>query len=383
MQIERTFYLRSMAIAAIMLCSCAFCTGGAFATLIPVQEVKSGLSIDNTLAGTGWQLVSYDQGNFYLPVATGSKITLVFNTDGSIGGTGGINLYFGSYTQNGKLITVGPIGCTEMAGPEPLMDQESTFFRLLDSARSFESDGASLELYDETGRIVLKFRILKTGNSDTSAAPDPVDVLPGTEWELQSYSDGDAVVSGQDISTITLKFDDDENLSGFSGVNTYFGTYTLDADVISIGPLGSTKMAGPYSLMELENSYLELLSSATEVRLEGDTLRFIDTNGNVVLEFHKKTVARESRSRIFAPANPSHPAVTSGQWVLDTTRINDRNNISFNWNSSTNPVTLKRFTVQKGLTTSSPAVAGLKPSMMPRFNESIKPPVSYPGGPLF
>ena len=124
MQIEMTVYQRSMAIAAFLFITCIICTGGAFASFILVPGDGIAQVTDSSLTNTDWQLVSYDRGYSQVPVAAGLKVTLTFNNDGSIGGSGGINHYFGSYTQDGTTVTFGPMGCTEMAGPEPRMDQE-------------------------------------------------------------------------------------------------------------------------------------------------------------------------------------------------------------------------------------------------------------------
>lgn len=91
----------------------------------------------------GWEAENFMQRN----------ITLEFQKEGELGGQGPVNRYFASYTA-GKIkinqkgaISVGPIGSTKMAGPEPLMNCETRFFTLLNSAKEF--------LVTEEGRLQL------------------------------------------------------------------------------------------------------------------------------------------------------------------------------------------------------------------------------------
>ncbi|MCX6699513.1 MAG: META domain-containing protein [Methanomicrobiales archaeon] len=383
MQIEKNVYQRSLAIAAFLFITCVMCTGGAFASFILVPGAGIAQATDNSLTNTDWQLVSIDSGSLQVPIAAGSKVTLKFNNDGSIGGSGGINLYFGSYTQDGTTVTFGPIGCTEMAGPEPLMDQESTYFRLLDSARSFHIAGRTLELSDAAGHTVLKFKSDTTGSTNGQAGKDPATVLPGTNWQLSSYSDGTAVVSGTDTRTITLKFDSKGDISGFSGVNTYFGSCNLDGNVISVGPLGSTKMAGPPTLMELETVYLNLLGSVTGASIAGDSLSLADKDGTVVLVFEKKTGPSQGRFSAFLPPGESPAVLFPGIGRPSTTTFIDRFLNNQNLSSSTGRFPWYLVQPGRGTVTNISVGNHQHPAFMPRYNDSITPPISYPGGPLY
>ena len=380
MHIERTSYRIYPAIAAFIIVTCAMCTSGAFAPSIILDAVEGQLT-DNSLINTGWQLVSYDNGKTLVPVASGSKITLKFDKDGSLGGSGGINLYFGSYTIDNNAITIGPIGCTEMAGPERLMDQESMYFSLLNSVSSVRTVGSTLELSDATGRVVLKFRAADAGNG--AVGENPATVLPGSEWQLSSYSDGNAVVSGTDINTITLVFTDTGNINGFSGVNTYFGSYNLDGNSISIGPLASTKMAGPEPLMTLENVYLNRLGSVTGVDLSADSLSLTDKDGNAVLVFGQKNAGSHGRYNAFLPHSRSHTVVQPGTGEHSSSSFIDRFQGARNWSGSTGRFLSILIKPGKGPVTTPATVTHPRPATMPRYNDSIIGPVTYPGGPLY
>ena len=383
MQFEKKSSRRLPVIAAFMIFICALYTSGVYASFLTIPGAETSLILDSSLANTEWRLVSYDNRATLVPVATGSEITLKFNNDGSIGGSGGINLYFGSYTQTGTTITFGTLGSTEMAGPEPLMDQESTYYRLLDSVRSFHSGGNTIELSDETGHVLLAFKADNAGNSNGSADKNPGAGLPGTEWQLTSYSDGNAVVSGKDISTISLKFDDTGSISGFGGVNSYFGSYYLDGNAISIGPLGSTKMAGPEPLMALEIVYFNLLDSVTGISLAGDSISMTDNNGNVILRFGQKNTAPQGRYTALFPQGTSHTIVPHGTGEPALVVIKERFHNASNWSSSAAGTPTKLVRPGKSIVTTPATGTTQRPSTMPRYSDSITPPLSYPGGPQY
>ncbi len=57
----------------------------------------------------------------------------------------------------GRLEWGAPLGSTMMAGPEPLMDQETAFLQALQAARKFSLREGRLVLEDDTGRTRLEF----------------------------------------------------------------------------------------------------------------------------------------------------------------------------------------------------------------------------------
>jgi len=186
------------------------------------------------------------------PVTHGVRSTVRF-ADGAIGGNGGVNQYGGNYDASGDgSLTIKMGASTAMAGSEPAMEQEALFFALLPETRSFVVTPTSLELRDEKGSALVRFSAL-------AATP-----LAGTTWICSAVNNGagGVVTIGAD-SRIDAVFDDDERVSGFSGVNRYHGPYEVDGESIKIGPLASTRMAGPAELMEQERQYLEALEKAT------------------------------------------------------------------------------------------------------------------------
>jgi heat shock protein HslJ len=123
--------------------------------------------------------------------------------------------------------------------------------------------------------MVVTTAVVGCGNSQQTAS------LGGTSWKLVAWS-----ISSQTPAdfVITAKFDD-TNISGKSAINSYSGTYTIDGDKISFGPLMSTEMAGPENEMKAESNYLQLLDQTKRFRLETGKLTFTDDAGMELLIF--------------------------------------------------------------------------------------------------
>ncbi len=65
---------------------------------------------------------------------------------------------------------------------------------------------------------------------------------------------------------------------GHGGCNRFFGGYTLEGDRLRFSALGSTKMACPGDISDLEDAFFNALGSARRFKLSGDVLEvFGDT----------------------------------------------------------------------------------------------------------
>jgi len=72
-------------------------------------------------------------------------------------------------------------------------------------------------------------------------------------------------------------------VSGRVGVNRFTGTYSTDGDVIDIGPVASTRMAGPPDLMSLEHHFNTHLEGEHEITLGGDEMVLGEADGAIRL----------------------------------------------------------------------------------------------------
>ena len=116
-------------------------------------------------------------------------------------------------------------------------------------------------------------------SNDTKS--EPTLSLTGTHWELQKIGK-EAITSERPL---TLNFDD-SRLTGYSGCNRYFGSYTGSPDgVFSTGPLGATKMACQGERDQLEQRYFEQLGKASQYAITHDQLHLLDAERTILMVF--------------------------------------------------------------------------------------------------
>ncbi|MBN1189145.1 MAG: META domain-containing protein, partial [Dehalococcoidales bacterium] len=123
-------------------------------TIITDQSPDTA-ELGEELDGTQWKLISLD-GSQLVPR---SYISLYFRENGKIWGFAGCNYFGGDYTasSNGTLgfseLTITLMGCTD----EDISDQEKAYLDAITAVASCSLEENHLEMYDDTGRILLVF----------------------------------------------------------------------------------------------------------------------------------------------------------------------------------------------------------------------------------
>jgi heat shock protein HslJ len=113
----------------------------------------------NPLAGTHWQLVSYDSGQGSMLVIENSIISATFLEDYEIAGLGGCNTFSGQYLVDGASLQIynlssGRVNCPQ---PDGLMEQEATYFALLGTVVNYQFSGTQLVLSNTAGQVILTY----------------------------------------------------------------------------------------------------------------------------------------------------------------------------------------------------------------------------------
>jgi heat shock protein HslJ len=110
----------------------------------------------------------------------------------------------------------------------------------------------------------------------------------GSSWELASYNNGTGgVVSVLEDSYVNITFDENGDIGGLAGCNSYWGTYTTDGDKLSIVSLDSTDLScpEPAGIMEQEQAYLKALRDAATFKIKGDTLELRSDDGSLLASY--------------------------------------------------------------------------------------------------
>lgn len=96
-----------------------------------------------SLAGSEWG--SADLGEAFVQFQAGGKLI----------GNSGCNRFFGSFTQTGQNIEIGPLDATKMMCPPAQMDIERTVLGALGNTKSVDATHLVLILKDKDGTPLL------------------------------------------------------------------------------------------------------------------------------------------------------------------------------------------------------------------------------------
>jgi heat shock protein HslJ len=109
--------------------------------------------------------------------------------------------------------------------------------------------------------IVTIMALVISGCSSSKKTQTPANPLLDNEWMLTELMGKPIQKADAAQLKITMKFTKDGNrVSGFSGCNTYSGTYTSETELrVSFSQMISTMMACPMN-MDIEAEYLKMLS---------------------------------------------------------------------------------------------------------------------------
>ncbi|SFC61857.1 Heat shock protein HslJ [Polaromonas sp. OV174] len=136
---------------SLLLLSASLPAAGATKTPAAAATASQQASANSALAWTQWELISPEYAGLE------QRAFLKF-TDLRLNASVGLNSIGGSYTLDGKKITINHLFSTRMAGPASLMKAEDLYSQALQSVRSFDvsADGKNLSL---RGESTLSFRL--------------------------------------------------------------------------------------------------------------------------------------------------------------------------------------------------------------------------------
>lgn len=118
--------------------------------------------------------------------------------------------------------------------------------------------------------------------AEQKAQTDPAS-LRGVKWVCVSI-DADAMTSAEPI---TLDFNKDGTVTGFSGINRFGAPYTAGTGSLTFGPIAATRMGGSAESMGQEQRFLQALAKTTQFSLQSGLLRLSDGGKKKLLEFSR------------------------------------------------------------------------------------------------
>ncbi len=227
-----------------------------------------------SLADSSWLLISIQKdGQIIAPAAT-VYATLIFGTD-SVGGHAGCNTYGGNYTlSNGQLVMSQLFSTMMFCENNNAMDVETALMQALNAVTGYQIEGDSLTLSIEGGQATFA-RLLPLSGSP----------FENTEWELLAFVTNTQADGPVNNTQLTVRFENGQ-LAGSAGCNNYFGSYSVDGSMITVSPLGSTKMACEESVNAQEMRFMSAMQTARTILLIGERLTIVTDEG--MLDFQAK-----------------------------------------------------------------------------------------------
>lgn len=260
-------------ILLLLLLAAAACT------TLPGQATTTPAPATDPLAGTSWNLTGFGAPENPQPLVPGTEITAAFE-DGQVGGTSGCNHYGGAYSVGGSSLQVEEVASTAMlCAGEAIMQQEERYQAALIAAEAFTIENDTLIIHTTEGDL-----------SFTPAVPLP---LEGVKWQSQGIVRDGALVSTWVDAEITATFADGR-VTGAAGCNDYFANYEVDGQSLSIGDVGSTKMACDEERNQREAEFLAALVDVTGYETDLTTLTLTDAEGQPLLIFQQQATSLPS-----------------------------------------------------------------------------------------
>ena len=92
-------------------------------------------------------------------------------------------------------------------------------------------------------------------------------------------------MSVDDQTSMTLQFDPDNRINGMGGCNRFFGSFEFVDGNLSVGMIGSTRMACESADGSMEIAYLEALGATRSAARLEDRLAIKDSEGTTIARF--------------------------------------------------------------------------------------------------
>lgn len=110
----------------------------------------------NRLAGTDWQVISYNNGKAIYSSLNTENMTVSFSKKNHLSGFAGCNNFMGTYkVPTSQKIVVSPLGSTLMACDKEVAQEEQDFLNAWKKVTTYKIRGSKLTLSDSKGRTVI------------------------------------------------------------------------------------------------------------------------------------------------------------------------------------------------------------------------------------
>jgi len=239
----------------------------AFASFL-LAACSAGPGSGGVIEGTEWILRSYADGDTLAIVPETQYADAEFDRS-RVTGLSGCNNYNAVYRQGGRTLLISQPALTLMACDEESMAFEQTFIANLQASRFYSVKRETLTIFGAKGATLLVF---------DAATRNP---LLGT-WDVTSFADGNSVVSPPEDVRLEVVFGL-ASIGGFSGCNSFSGTYGTNGNYVRISRLATTKVACDETATAVETAFLTALEGTSFLDRRADQMVLTDRNGSITV----------------------------------------------------------------------------------------------------
>ena len=256
-----------------------------------VAACSAGPGTGGELQGTKWILRSYDSAGTLTLVPDNQYADIEFNSNRATGFSG-CNTFNARYRAGGRTLFISAPASTLMACPPEAMALEQAYLQLLDGSRFYSARGDTLTIFDSIGSTSLVF----------DAAPR--NPLLG-KWQVDSFETKPNTVSILLPGTTMDVAFGIGSVGGFSGCNSFSGTYGTNGNVVRIGRLATTRLACPDDVMAQETAFLQALEGASLIETRSNQVNLTDLGGSLKVALVRPTpeIAPSPEPQPSAPAS--------------------------------------------------------------------------------
>ena len=264
-----------------------------------VAACSAGPGTGGELQGTKWILRSYDNAGTLTLVPDNEYADIEFDSNRATGFSG-CNTFNARYRAGGRTLFISAPASTLMACPPEAMALEQAYLQLLDGSRFYSARGDTLTIFDSIGSTSLVF----------DAAPR--NPLLG-KWQVDSFETKPNTVSILLPGTTMDVAFGIGSVGGFSGCNSFSGTYGTNGNVVRIGRLATTRLACPDDVMAQETAFLQALEGASLIETRNNQVNLTDLGGSLKVALVRPTpeIAPSPEPQPSAPAPSVAPSAAA------------------------------------------------------------------------
>lgn len=258
---------------------------------VPGPSVVQTMPAASPIVGVVWQWTESLYGDSTsVTVDDPTRYTMELMADGNVALQADCNRVLGTYVLDGSSLSI-TLGPSTMAAcpPDSLAD---TFTRDLSGAASYVMDGADLVVAMMADAGTMRF-VAASAPESAEAAPeaafDPADVLNVT-WQWEGTTTPVEEITVDSVGSYTLALLPGGLVQGKADCNRYRGTYTLDGQSLTFGPLVTTRMMCPPGSQADE--FLKELANAALIFTEGENMYIDQFADGGTMKFSRRLVER-------------------------------------------------------------------------------------------